>query len=99
MGQKDRLIGLKENVILGKLIPAGTGLPSRRAQLDWMPKARAIAAMFGSDEDDVLAAPPPAQDLSFEELADDDGEEDDELEEPNEAAIASLDAAGPVVVP
>ena len=26
-GKKDPLIGLKENVILGKLIPAGTGLP------------------------------------------------------------------------
>src|SRR5437660_194201 len=44
MGQKDRLLGLKENVIIGKLIPAGTGLPSRREQLDWMPKARALAA-------------------------------------------------------
>ena len=26
-GKKDPLIGLKENVIIGKLIPAGTGLP------------------------------------------------------------------------
>src|SRR5687767_15494255 len=40
MGQKDRLLGLKENVIIGKLIPAGTGLASRREQLDWMPKDR-----------------------------------------------------------
>src|SRR5437867_12673737 len=48
MGQKDRLLGLKDNVIIGKLIPAGTGLASRRDQLDWMPKARALAAMLGS---------------------------------------------------
>ena len=48
IGQKDRLLGLKENVIIGKLIPAGTGLPSRREQLEWMPKARALAAMFGT---------------------------------------------------
>ncbi len=26
LGKKDRLIGLKENVIIGKLIPAGTGM-------------------------------------------------------------------------
>ena len=25
-GKKDRLMGLKENVIIGKLIPAGTGM-------------------------------------------------------------------------
>src|SRR5690606_21383023 len=29
-GRKDLLLGLKENVILGKLIPAGTGLPRYR---------------------------------------------------------------------
>jgi DNA-directed RNA polymerase subunit beta' len=27
-GKIDRLVGLKENVIMGRLIPAGTGLPS-----------------------------------------------------------------------
>jgi DNA-directed RNA polymerase subunit beta' len=35
MGKKDELRGLKENVIVGRLIPAGTGLAyhrSRRAQ-------------------------------------------------------------------
>jgi DNA-directed RNA polymerase subunit beta' len=32
-GQVDRLVGLKENVIIGKLIPAGTGLLARQAQL------------------------------------------------------------------
>ncbi|NQX11900.1 DNA-directed RNA polymerase subunit beta' [Microbacteriaceae bacterium VKM Ac-2855] len=29
-GKKDPLVGLKENVIIGKLIPAGTGLPKYR---------------------------------------------------------------------
>ena len=29
-GKKDHLIGLKENVILGKLIPAGTGMKKYR---------------------------------------------------------------------
>jgi DNA-directed RNA polymerase subunit beta' len=29
-GKEDRLIGLKENVIIGKLIPAGTGMKKYR---------------------------------------------------------------------
>jgi DNA-directed RNA polymerase subunit beta' len=32
-GKRDQLLGLKENVIIGKLIPAGTGMPRyRKAQ-------------------------------------------------------------------
>ncbi len=30
-GKKDELVGLKENVIIGRLIPAGTGLPMYRS--------------------------------------------------------------------
>jgi DNA-directed RNA polymerase subunit beta' len=30
-GKVDKLLGLKENVIIGKLIPAGTGLAARQA--------------------------------------------------------------------
>ncbi len=75
MGQKDRLLGLKENVIIGKLIPAGTGLQSRRDQLDWMPKPKALAGLFGSDEDEELPAL-PAEELSLEDLDDDDEDED-----------------------
>ena len=30
-GKQDKLLGLKENVIIGKLIPAGTGLGKYRA--------------------------------------------------------------------
>ena len=33
-GQVDRLVGLKENVIIGKLIPAGTGLIARQQKRD-----------------------------------------------------------------
>jgi DNA-directed RNA polymerase subunit beta' len=29
-GKKDHLLGLKENVIIGKIIPAGTGMPKYR---------------------------------------------------------------------
>jgi len=75
MGQKDRLLGLKENVIIGKLIPAGTGLASRRDQLDWMPKARALAGLFGAEEEEAIPVLPP-EELSLEDL--DDDEEDEE---------------------
>ena len=80
MGQKDRLLGLKENVIIGKLIPAGTGMPSRREQLDWMPKPRALAAMFGTDEEEELPVLPPEEELSLEDLDDEDEDDTDVLD-------------------
>jgi DNA-directed RNA polymerase subunit beta' len=89
MGQKDRLLGLKENVIIGKLIPAGTGLASRREQLDWMPKARALAGLFGTDEDETIPVLPP-EELSLEDLDDDEvegGEGVEDIAEPTEADI------------
>ncbi len=45
-GKSDQLLGLKENVILGKLIPAGTGLPRYR-NVDVDPTEEAKAAAFG----------------------------------------------------
>src|SRR5437588_326458 len=94
MGQKDRLLGLKENVIIGKLIPAGTGLPSRREQLDWMPKARALAGLFGTDEDEAVPALPP-EELSLEDLDDDEDEEGGEglegLAEPTAADLTKTE--------
>jgi DNA-directed RNA polymerase subunit beta' len=44
MGKKDTLRGLKENVIVGRLIPAGTGLAYHRARKDketWEAEERA----------------------------------------------------------
>jgi DNA-directed RNA polymerase subunit beta' len=52
-GKRDRLMGLKENVIIGKLIPAATGLKHYRA-LQIEP---------------VEPAQPPAEEFSEEELA------------------------------
>jgi len=90
MGQKDRLLGLKENVIIGKLIPAGTGLASRREQLDWMPKARALAGLFGADEEETIPVLPP-EELSLEDLDDDEDEEGGEgLEDLAEPTAADL---------
>src|SRR2546428_80821 len=77
MAQTDRLLGLKENVIIGKLIPAGTGLPLRRSQLDWLPKAKSLASVLTEEETAPVA--PPAEDLSLEDF-DEDLEDDEELE-------------------
>ena len=43
--KSDPLLGLKENVILGKLIPAGTGLPRYR-NVRVEPTEEAKAAMY-----------------------------------------------------
>jgi DNA-directed RNA polymerase subunit beta' len=55
-GKRDRLVGLKENVIIGKLIPAATGLKHYRTVA--IEPAEPIAAPDDGDllEDDELAA-------------------------------------------
>ena len=50
-GKKDSLIGLKENVIIGRLIPAGTGLPQYRniePRLEGLDDAHRYAAVGAS---------------------------------------------------
>jgi DNA-directed RNA polymerase subunit beta' len=52
MGKRDELRGLKENVIVGRLIPAGTGLAyhrTRRAQAVGDDAAAADRVLFGDD--------------------------------------------------
>ena len=46
-GGKDHLIGLKENVIIGKLIPAGTGAPQNVAALKERQRRAALEALAG----------------------------------------------------
>jgi DNA-directed RNA polymerase subunit beta' len=61
-GKKDRLLGLKENVIIGKLIPAGSGLISRRLaiiegdrQEAMLPESGGVATLVpGADLGDGL---------------------------------------------
>ena len=50
MGRKDDLRGLKENVIVGRLIPAGTGLSYHRARRAAWASQRAAAAVAESSE-------------------------------------------------
>jgi DNA-directed RNA polymerase subunit beta' len=88
-GKRDNLLGLKENVIIGRLIPAGTGLPRYRA-LD----------VLGEGNEPILTVrdllEPPRLDADlFELTAPDDYEAEEpeasEAEEPADTA----DAEGP----
>jgi DNA-directed RNA polymerase subunit beta' len=46
-GSRDHLIGLKENVIIGKLIPAGSGAPQNVAALKERQRRAALEALAG----------------------------------------------------
>ncbi|MEK6721859.1 MAG: DNA-directed RNA polymerase subunit beta' [Chloroflexota bacterium] len=51
-GAKDHLIGLKENVIIGKLIPAGTGSPANVAARRERDRRAALEALAGEALED-----------------------------------------------
>ena len=48
-GSTDHLVGLKENVIIGKLIPAGTGVEQRRQLRERQRQERLAAAAAGAN--------------------------------------------------
>ncbi|MFL5779640.1 MAG: DNA-directed RNA polymerase subunit beta', partial [Chloroflexota bacterium] len=54
-GAKDHLIGLKENVIIGKLIPAGTGAPANVAARKERDRRAALEALAGESLEDTGA--------------------------------------------
>jgi hypothetical protein len=69
-GKYDPLLGLKENVIIGKLIPAGTGMPTYRQVDVWgkgQPRFREVD-IFGEPEPSVEGdgQPVEVQDLGIE---------------------------------
>ena len=53
-GKKDHLCGLKENVIIGKLIPAGTGLQAYHSFAEQAPAAEAPVEIPGEDPETEL---------------------------------------------
>lgn len=61
MGKKDDLRGLKENVIVGRLIPAGTGLAYHNARKRQAELGEA-AAVFGEQPQENQEAGVPAGD-------------------------------------
>jgi len=55
-GAKDHLIGLKENVIIGKLIPAGSGAPANLAARKERERRAALEALAGEALEEGAAA-------------------------------------------
>ena len=72
-GAKDHLVGLKENVIIGKLIPAGTGAPANVAARREAERRRAAEALAGGE----LPAEFGSEYNPFLEETGDGGEDDD----------------------
>ncbi len=83
-GKKDQLVGLKENVIIGRLIPSGTGVKQyRNVAIDvqrgpsWADQS--LTALVEADDDELEGLDDI---LSFPSLADMAGEEEFGAEEP-----------------
>jgi DNA-directed RNA polymerase subunit beta' len=71
-GLRDELRGLKENVIVGRLIPAGTGLAYHlQRRRDWVPSRPAglVSHVFESSESEVKAIVEDKNDDDEEEVA------------------------------
>ncbi|MFV0317631.1 MAG: DNA-directed RNA polymerase subunit beta', partial [Microthrixaceae bacterium] len=62
-GRSDGLMGLKENIIIGKLIPAGTGMARYQEIQAWAPDYEAPADDITEDGADYLAAQLPSGDF------------------------------------
>ncbi len=85
-GKKDSLIGLKENVIVGRLIPAGTGAGMNRVRVAASGRDAAIRAQYKKMQEALVAADTaaaehaaelardPADDLGDDPLAKVEGE-------------------------
>jgi DNA-directed RNA polymerase subunit beta' len=67
-GKKDNLIGLKENVIVGRLIPAGTGAGMNRLRVAASSRDAALRASYRKLQE-VLIAPDSAAEEHAAELA------------------------------
>ena len=55
-GKKDTLVGLKENVIVGRLIPAGTGAGMNRMRIPASSRDAALRAQWKKAQEAILAA-------------------------------------------
>ncbi|TPG18579.1 DNA-directed RNA polymerase subunit beta' [Sphingomonas koreensis] len=77
-GKKDTLIGLKENVIVGRLIPAGTGAGMNRMRIAATSRDAALRAQQRKLQEAVIAANSAAEERKAEaarDVADDTGDD------------------------
>ncbi|MCE5197868.1 MAG: DNA-directed RNA polymerase subunit beta' [Armatimonadota bacterium] len=93
-GKRDNLVGLKENVIIGRLIPAGTGLP-RYKQIDVLSEegevittARQLLEPSYSSDEEEESLIPLDEELDLDAIApfpvEETAEAEEELEEEDE---------------
>ena len=85
--RSDKLIGLKENIIIGKLVPAGTGMEEYRRVATHAPDYRPMDFYSSADEEQDLA----------EWLAGQAGSGEEAFEGAYEAEV--IDLAGAMEVP
>ena len=65
-GKKDTLIGLKENVIVGRLIPAGTGAGMNRMRVTASGRDAALRASWKKAQEAIIAANSAAEEHAAE---------------------------------
>src|SRR5690606_32900492 len=65
-GKKDTLIGLKENVIVGRLIPAGTGAGMNRLRVTASSRDAAIRASWRKAQEHLIMANTAAEEHAAE---------------------------------
>ena len=81
--RSDKLIGLKENIIIGKLVPAGTGMEEYRRVVTHAPDYKPMDFYSSADEEQDLA----------EWLAGQAGSDEDPFEGAYEADVIDLAGA------
>ncbi len=65
-GKKDTLVGLKENVIVGRLIPAGTGAGMNRMRVTASSRDAALRAQWKKTQEAIIAANSAAEEREAE---------------------------------
>ncbi|HEV3309058.1 MAG TPA: DNA-directed RNA polymerase subunit beta', partial [Chloroflexota bacterium] len=89
-GEVDRLVGLKENVIIGKLIPAGTGLIARQLKREKL--------MRGETSDGLLAQPDEDDGVSLGVFADAGMLQEEEIQSEPDSEIDYIHGENPAEV-
>ncbi|MDO7567374.1 MAG: hypothetical protein MUR19_01005, partial [Paracoccaceae bacterium] len=75
-GKRDKLVGLKENVIVGRLIPAGTGGATSRVKKVALDRDTLVVEARRNDAEAAaaLAAPAPSSEPTAEDVFGSNGE-------------------------
>jgi DNA-directed RNA polymerase subunit beta' len=87
-GKKDTLIGLKENVIVGRLIPAGTGAGMNRLRVTANSRDAALKAAWKKQQETLAASGQREAEPAADAIG---------SEEKMKAAMAAMSAAAPQV--